>query len=153
MSHLTKGKFRAKCLDTLEAAAPKVDLVLVRDQKTHKWYGTFLNDSGPTGRAANRNQANGRCDHVLRHKDHKPGDYEIGVVAEPDGSFAFYHDDFGSSGRRLTAAVGADYGRLTQEYAVAATERRVAKTLAREGFRAERENLPNGNVRLRLRRR
>lgn len=100
----------------------------------------------------------GHCEHALRVKGTTPrngsgGPWEIAVVKDKsgDGSFNLYYDTYGGAGQALTAKVGPDANRLRQEYAIASATRQAAKTL--KGFKATRETLPTGAVRLNWRKR
>lgn len=154
MSHITTAQLRFSNLDAMAAAGDVLGLVFMRDQTTHAWYGQMVGDSEEGRRTARERGVEnlGKCAHALRLKDHKPGDYEIGVVANGDGTFSLLFDSWGP-GHRLETAAGRDLSRLRQEYAVAVTQARVTKTMARQGFRLSREDAGNGRVRLRLQRR
>lgn len=155
MSHLTNVKLRVRDLDCVEEAARKRGGVLMRDQKTHAWYGHMVGDSAE-GRAMARERgvANlGKCEHAIRLADHRHGDYEVGVVAAKDGDGYDLVMDTWGPGQRLVQRFGSDLDGLRQEYAVAVTLKKTKATLAKKGFTAVREDLLNGRVRLRLRRR
>lgn len=153
MSHITDMKTTYKDLDALAEAGDALGFELVRGKTEHAWYGKFMNDSAEGRRVvAERGLANlGKCDHVLRLKGHQPGDYEIGLVAQPDGSFKPYYDQWGP-GQKLLARVGSaadpSVDRLKQEYAVAAASRRARAKLGPKGWKVERKNLPGGRVKL-----
>jgi len=154
MSHLTDVRLTVRSLDDLERGGAVLGFDLIRDKREHAWYGMMVGDSAE-GRqvAAERGIENlGKCDHVLRPKNWRQGDYEIGVVANGDGTFNLLYDSWGP-GQKITQLAGPNLARLRQEYAVAVTESRHASTLARDGFSLEREDLANGRVRLRMRRR
>lgn len=155
MSHITEVKLKIRDLDALALAAEACGFDFREGQKTHAWYGRFLGDSNEGRQFARERgeQAMGKCEHALRLKDHKKGDYEIGIAKSVDGDgYSLLYDTFGP-GRRLLAAAGSTMGKLKQEYAVAVATKNTA-ALARRGFsRPVRENLPDGRVRLRLRKR
>jgi hypothetical protein len=153
MSHITDARLQVKDLDALDIAADILGFVRL-EQKTHAWYGRMVGDS-EEGRTVARERgmaALGKCDFALRQKDHKQGDYEIGVVKEADGTFSLLYDSWGP-GQRIEQKAGRNLSKLRQEYAVAVTQSRVTKTMARQGFRMTRENIGDGRVRLRLQRR
>ena len=154
MSHITEAKLLIKDVDALDAAAAECGFVFMKDQNTHAWYGQMVGDSEEGRRTARERGVEnlGKCAHALRLKDHKQGDYEIGVVKNTDGTFSLLYDTWGP-GRRLEQAAGVNLSKLRQEYAVAVTQARVTKTMARQGFRMTRENIGDGRVRLHLRRR
>lgn len=137
MSHITEVKLKLSDLDAVEDSLVALggQLELKRDQKTyHTYYGKKA------------------CDHAIVVRGGASGSYEIGLVANADGSFKPIYDSWGP-GAPLERHAGTGLGKLRQEYAVAVTQRKTTASLARKGFSMSRENLPNGNVRLRLRRR
>lgn len=154
MSHITDARLQVKDLDALDVAGDILGFNLLRNVTTHAWFGEMVGDSAEGIQVARERglQNLGKCDHVLRLKDHQQGDYEIGVVRESDGTFALLYDSWGP-GQRLEAQAGKLLSKLRQEYAVAVTQARVVKTMARQGFRMTRENIGDGRIRLRLQRR
>ncbi len=155
MSHITEIKLQVKDLDALKAAAENLGFDFMEGQKTHEWYGQFMDDSRE-GKEFARTRgigAMGKCEHALRAKDHKHGDYEIGVVKSLDGEgYELSYDSWGS-GRKLEAKAGPKLNTLRREYAVEVATKAANKKLRREGFRVQREDLPGGRVRLRLKKR
>ncbi len=155
MSHVTDVKLKIKDLEALEEAAAACGLDLRLGQTTHAWYGKFMNDSEEGRRVVKERgqQALGKCEHALRLKNHQQGDYEIGVVKSLDGDgYDLLLDEWGP-GRKLVNAVGPSANKLRQEYAVAQATRKAKATLGKKGFTVAREDLLNGSVRLKLRRR
>lgn len=151
MSHVTDVKLKIRDLDALEEAAALCGLVLSRDQKTYAWYGRFVGDSNDFGSFDPKTF--GRSEHALRRADHKPGDYEIGVVKAKDGEgFEILYDKWGP-GARLTALVEENANKLRREYAAAVALRNARKTVGRKGFVATREDLAGGRIRVVLRKR
>lgn len=151
MSHISDVKLRIKDLDCLEEAGALCDFELRRNQVTHEWYGVDMQDSNL---APGRDRSTfGKCSHALRLKDHKAGDYEIGVVSEPDGSFSLLYDSWGGSGRRLEAAAGPQLAKLRREYACATATKKARASLGKKGFQISREDLLGGGIRLKLRKR
>lgn len=152
MSHITKVNLKIRELDDLEVAAEACGLDLRRNQKTHIWYGRFLNDSAE-GRAFEKERgraAMGKCEHALRLKDHRDGDYEIGVIKASDGDgYELSVDTFAQHGRLLKAVGGASFNKLRQEYAAAVATRKAKQQLSHKGFTLSREQVGN-RVRLRL---
>jgi hypothetical protein len=158
MSHVTEVKTVFNNLDVLAEACDRLGLELQRGKKRFAWWGTFQNDSSAYGNM--RPEQMGKCDHAIRVKGDTPhdgpsGPWEVGLVQQEDGSFRPYYDTFGGAGNRLTERVGQQAARLKQEYTVVQAERTVRTgTLARQGFGVkEREALPNGWTRLKVRRR
>src|SRR6185503_6808399 len=136
-----------------ERAGEVLGMELSRGKRHYNWFNTFMNDSAAGRRVVAERGVDslGKCDHVLRVKGAPESDYEIGLVAEKDGSFSLLYDTWGS-GRKLEEKCGTGLARFRQEYAVAVAQRRVERTLSREGFRMTREDVGCG-VRLRVRRR
>jgi hypothetical protein len=151
MSHVAEGVCRVHDLDLLESAAADMSrpMELVRDRKTYTWYGRFLNDWRDKTRAAALKGADtstfGKCDHVLRFKDAKPGEYEIGVKAAPDGDgYRLEYDAYSGGGRAIEAACGQDLTVLADEYNAQMT----ARTLARQGMRVRRVVSETGEIQM-----
>lgn len=157
MSHVTDVKLNITDLDALEEACDRLGLELQRDKKTYCWWGSYVGDSHAYGE--HRPSEMGKCEHAIRVKGDRPqngagGPWEIGVVKAKSGEgFNLYYDQFGGAGKRLTDRVGPQANRLRQEYACAVTSRKAKATLAKKGYRMTREDLPNGRIRLRLRKR
>lgn len=157
MSHVTDIKLRIDDLDALEEACEAIGLELQRDKQEYAWWGTFVGDSRQYGEHLPEEM--GKCAHAIRVKGTSPrngsgGPWEVGVVRAKDGNgFKLFYDTYGGAGRALMDRVGRDANRLRQEYAVAVATRKARAKLARHGWRVTRENLPTGNVRLKLRKR
>jgi hypothetical protein len=152
MSHITKGTLRVKSLDALGEAAPHFGMELRRDVTTFKWFGRYVGDS--PGIKGMKPEDYGKCEHVLRLKDAQRGDYEIGVVKAKDHDGYDLHFDTWGQGRLLAAIGGESMSNIKQEYGVAVATRNVSARLARQGFVfAGRQTLPNGRVRLLVRKR
>lgn len=128
MSHIAKIHLEIKDLDALAAAAESLGCELVRGQKDFLWY------------AGRRNP----CDHAIRVKNAKRRTYEIGVIADGEGSFRLECDFWDSGG--LEDIVGAEAKKLRQAYAESAATRQAQ----RQGFRVQRTVGQNGVVKLRL---
>lgn len=132
MSHVTAVNMEIKDLDALQAAADELGLELVRDQKTWKWFGTWVNDYHGAD-AAYKNGINpkdyGKCDHALRVKGN-PSAYEIGVYQQPDGSFKLAWDFYGGAGKAVQNCVGRKGEHLKQGYAKAVA----VNALKKKGF-------------------
>lgn len=156
MSHVTDVKLKVHDLDALAEACEHLGLELVRGQKNFAWWGHFVGDSKPPAWADPKNY--GQCEHAIKIKGDSPcngsaGPWEIGVVRDPAGDgYRLLFDYYGRAGQRLVSKVGNREGdKLKQEYAVAVARRKVAKTLARDGWKAVREELPDGKIRLKVR--
>lgn len=148
MSHITNINLRIRDLDALAEAAERCGLELRREQKSHAWFGRFVGDSAPPPGRDPRDY--GKCDHALRLKDHRSGDYEIGVTRALDGDgFDLLMDNWGTSGRRLMeAGDGPQLNRLRREYSAAVAMANARRTVVRKGFVPRREDLPGGRIRV-----
>lgn len=107
MSVMKRVALAIKDLTCLEAAAARLGLELVRDKTTFKQHASHGDDS---------------CSHALRVRDN-PSAYEVGLMAEDDGSFSLAYDCWnGGSGLMAKisreGAKGTDAGLLEQAYAV-----------------------------------
>lgn len=157
MSHVTDIKLRVRDVAALKEACAAVGLELRENQRTYAWWGTFVGDSNQYGN--HDPKTFGKCEHAIGVPGVKPrmggsGNWEIGVVKAKDGDgFELLVDTYGEPGRRLLEKAGQDFSRLKQEYAVAAATRKAKATLARKGWTVHRENLSNGHVKLKLRKR
>jgi hypothetical protein len=138
MSHVATGTCRIHDLDALEIAAERLGFELRRGQTEYAWFGRFLNDSA-VGRDAIKQGAKaedfGKCDHALRLKNHKSGDYEIGIKPALDGNGLRLEYDQWGAGHKLAEMVGGtDATKLQDEYNLAVAARR----LARQGYKVTR---------------
>ena len=121
MSHVTTGEMCITNLDYAEIAAKKLGGVLVRDKKTFKWYGKWLNDWSDKRAAVNRNidpKTFGQCDHVIAMQDAEEGDYEVGLVKRGDGKGWDAIYDVWGQGQRLEEKFGVGLKDLKTEIGV-----------------------------------
>ena len=144
MSHVAMGKLRVTSLDDLEVAAERCGLRIVRNQRTFKWYGRFMNDS-EEGRQLNRRLPAsewGKCEHALVVPGQSDA-YEIGVVKAIDGGegYDLVFDSWGP-GRVLQERAGMGLTKLAEEIGAEATMR----MMARKGYRVAREVNKAGHV-------
>jgi hypothetical protein len=126
MSHITKINLIVKDLDAMDAAAKRLGLELVRNQKTFKGFTT------------------GRCDHALRVAG-VPGTYEIGLAKRADGKgyelkWDGHMGAYGTAmplykavgyGEPITFNKAASCAKLNDWYAATVAK----KTMSRQGFR------------------
>lgn len=124
-----------------------IDLKLVRNQKTFKWYGKWVGDYNASDAAHQlgiKPEDYGKCEHAITMEG---AQYEIGVVRNPNGKGYVLMYDFwgGSGGGPIKKALRQDLGLLTQRYGV-----EVAKKVAKQrGYRGVTERrLPNGKIKL-----
>jgi len=146
MSHISDMELRIRDTAALAEAAQLCGLEFREGQKSFRWFGRFVGDSTPP--AGRDPKDYGTCEHALAI----PGDreaYEAGLVAALDGDGYDILCDTWGPGRKTAARLD----KLRQEYAVAVTLKAARSKLARQGYTAAREDLPNGRVRVRLVRR
>ena len=144
MSHIADVRMEIKDLDALRSAVKALGGKLVMGQKTHRWYGRFMNDWSSERAAVNRRDSStfGTCEHAIKFDGIH---YEIGVVKNGD-SYELIYDTFGSSGEhdggKLEEKLGVGLPKLKQAYGVEVTRRQ----LSRQGYRVTTINYPNGSV-------
>ena len=154
MSHVTDVGMRvSEDLDLLERVGAKRGLVLDRGRTRYNWYGSWQDDFHGRFAAVDqgfRPQDFGKCEHVLRRADARPGDYEIGVVRSPDGvGYQLLYDAYGS-GAKLEQVAGHHLEDLQRDYTVALATQRAHEQLMAEGFEeCEAEELQDGRIKLR----
>ena len=146
ISHVAAVDCLVTNLDDLDVAADRLGFVLLRGQRTHAWYGRFMNDWSVAQAAATQGfdpKLFGTCLHALRRKDHQAGDYEIGLVARRDGKpgWELVYDLYGP-GHKLELAAGKALGTLKDEYAAAGT----IKALTKAGYKASRRVNDQGQL-------
>lgn len=154
MSHVTDVKMKLHDLGALREACEALGLEFREGQQTWNWYGTWVNDFSGERAAASQGFDPSKFGKGL-HAVSVPGSkYEIGVVEARNGDgYELLYDAWGGHGAAIEKAAGQQLSRLKQEYAAAVTMNRARQKLAREGFTARRETLPNGVVRVRVVRR
>lgn len=138
MSHVVEVGIIIRDLDALESAGRRLGLELHRGQETYRWYGSFQGDYPlPAGL---KEEDLGKCDHALAlAPDRIPinansAPYEVGVVAQGDGTYKLLFDFWGG-GFGLQDAIGQHGGKLFDEYGLA-----VAEAQARaQGWMTERQ--------------
>lgn len=137
MSHIADVRMQIKDLDALRSAVEALGGTLVMGQKTHRWFGKFLNDWDSDRAAVNRRNSNtfGLCEHAITFAGI---DYEIGVVKDGE-SYELIYDTYGGA---LDAKLGVGLPMLKQGYGVEVTKRQ----LSRQGYRVTTVTNPNGSV-------
>lgn len=157
MSHVTTVSLKIRDLDALDEACEQLGLTLNRGKKTWRWYGSWQNDFAGQQAAASQGfdpKQFGRGEHSISVKNSGANAYEIGVLKARDGDgYELLYDSWGSGGRAIEAVAGPQLPKLKQEYAISAATRKATETLGKKGFKATRETLSTGAVRLKLRRR
>jgi hypothetical protein len=148
MSHVATVAPVIKNLDALERACEELGLVLKRGQRTHKWYGTWVQDYNAEDAAYRhgiRPEDYGKCEHAIGVKDN-PDAYEIGLVPNPQGEGYKMAFDFWAGGRGLIDKIGGKNAEaLCQEYGVQVALQEV-QHLAEEGWQISQVKQPNGDV-------
>ncbi len=145
MSHIADVRMQIKDLDALHLAVKALGGTLVLGQKTHQWYGEFMNDWQSERAAVNRRDSStfGKCDHAIKFEGIN---YEIGVVKSSDDCYELIYDTFGCGGKhdgcKLEEKLGVGLPKLKQAYGVEVTRRQ----LSRQGYRVTTINNANGSV-------
>jgi hypothetical protein len=146
VSHVASVEALIKDLDILKEVGEKLGFEFMEGQKTHRWYGKFLDDWS-SDRAAVRKGVDpatfGKCDHALRIKA-RPGGYEVGITATGDGAYRLVYDNFGGDGQAIEKIAGADLLWLRNEVQAEVAER----SLRRSGYRVQREQITPEHIRL-----
>jgi hypothetical protein len=149
MSHVATVELEIKDIDALEIAAKELGLELMRNQKTYRWYGRWVQDYHGNDAAYKHGikpENYGKCEHALRIKGDTSG-YEIGVARNEAGQLQLIWDFYGS-GQRLVEKIGKDAGKLTQLYACEVATKQAKK----QGFAVQKKVLANGKLQLVCRR-
>jgi len=132
MSHVQAEEMTFNSRRDMESAAALLDAEIV-EKSTYEWYGLWMNDFDDEDAAYRKGvsvEDYGTCDLVLRPKERKQDDYEVGLVKQGDGSYRPVYDVFGS-GKKLITQFGPKLSKFKQTYATVATKR----TLKRQGYR------------------
>lgn len=136
MSCVTDVKLEVRDLDSLRAACTELGVTLT-DNKTY---------------AAHEGRAACVAEIVVPGSQYSVGVIEYAASREAGPTYSLKYDVWGPQGRTITNALGNSLDKLRQEYAVAVATKK-AQAMAQRGWTVARENLPNGNVRLALKRR
>jgi hypothetical protein len=147
MSHVISVNVVIKDLHALEQACKELGLEFMRNQKTHRWYGRWVNDYNQSDAAYLQSgikpENYGKCEHAIK----VPGSgYDIGVYNNPKGSgYVLAYDNFGT-GQVILQKLGSGLEKLKQGYAVA---KATIEAKAR-GWLVQKNMMPNGAVKLTL---
>lgn len=135
--HVSTVKLSVKSLEALQAACLRLGLTFVEGQTSYQWYGRYMGDSPlPAGVSVSDL---GHCTHAIK----VPGArYEIGVVAEADGTYSLRGDYWASGG--LVEVLGKDLNKLRQAYGIEAA----LLEAQRQGYSCWEEALEDGAVKL-----
>jgi Protein of unknown function (DUF1257) len=133
LSHLCHVQTQLKDPKALEAAAKALGVELVQNATARFYFGV-----SPV------------CEYVLK----LPGRYDLGLKKQADGTYSFVADEELIGGRSGTDGygradpgrkiLGEDCRRLKQEYAYAI----LAAEARRKGRQIQRQELPNGQIRV-----
>lgn len=145
MSHVTTIEVDITDFDQLAAACAMLGLEFVRNQKTYRWYGRWVNDFNEEVAAASSGfdpETFGQCEHAIK----VPGsEYEIGVVKKPTGNgYTLLFDAWGKNGKAISNLLGGRCEKLVQRYAANVAK----KQLQRKGMKFVERVLSNGTIRL-----
>lgn len=147
ISHVASVNIEIKDLDCLKRACVALGLGFREGQRTHKWYGRWMNDYDAADAAylhGIKPEDYGKCAHAIA-VPHNASAYEAGVVQRADGKgYSLIYDFYGNKGRALEALIGKGASKLKQQYAV-----EVARKAARkQGYRVQEKKEQDGKVRL-----
>ena len=146
MSHVANVEVEIQDIGSLKSACTKLGLTFKEGQKTHRWYGKFMNDwSGADAAASNGYDPKtfGTCEHAIEIPE---SDYDVGVVKNPNGTgYRLIYDTWGQNGKAIADRLGGmKLTKLKTEYGAA----RATKHLQRSGYRVVRRVLANGHVKI-----
>jgi hypothetical protein len=118
MSHVVSIKCEIKDLAALEDALKEFKgAKLVRDVKTYRWFGQWMNDYGANDAAYKQGidpKDYGKCEHRIELSG---CGYDIGLVKKGDGFVPVC--DFWGTGQVLQQTFGNNLSGLIQQYGVA----------------------------------
>lgn len=137
MSHITECKAEVTDLDALDRAAQRLGGRLIRGQKTHEWYGTWVGDTEMPAGMSRRDL--GKCDHAIAFPDCK---YEVGVV-EQDGKLKLRYDWYHLGGLEKKLG-GQNAEKLIQHYGL----ERAKKAAERRRLRTKEVVQSDGSIKL-----
>ena len=142
MSHVVTIELEVKDLEALAKAARDLGAELVRDQKTFRWYGRWMNDYSADNAAYRQGispKDYGKCDHIIRHPKCS---YDVGLIRQSNGSYRVVADEWQAGG--LASVFGQGMQKLKQRYGVAVA----ARTMRKQGWQVTEKAQANGDVRL-----
>jgi hypothetical protein len=110
MSHISKMALEITSLLDLKQACKRLGLTFCEEQKTYKWYGTWMGDS-PLPEGISKEEL-GQCTHAIKVPECS---YEIGVV-QRGSKYTLLWDAWSSGG--LEQKIGKNAGILKQAYSI-----------------------------------
>lgn len=142
MSHMTQLELKIDDLDALAAACTQLGLELRRGQTRFAWYGQFLGDSIGLRDLGISEADYNKCAHaigrvgLLGKSTNEGGDeYEIGVIALPEGGYTLRFDYWGPGQKLAQLCGGNQLAKLDEEYTAALCENQFAI----DGYETRRE--------------
>lgn len=143
MSHVATIQIEIHDLEALKKACEKMGLEFRENQKTHRWYGQWMNDFNDDDAAYRTIDPKefGKCDHAIG----LPGDnssYEVGVKRIPGKKGYTLLFDFWQQHKMVKALGGRACEGLAQRYAAEVTK----KKLRREGWQTKETVKENGEI-------
>jgi hypothetical protein len=152
MSHMVQIELKITELDALEKACARLGLELRRNQTRFAWYGQFLGDSSGLAAQGVSEADYDKCDHAIGRRGTTPqnsttaggadSEYEIGVIALPDGGYTLRFDYWGPGQKLAQLCGGNELKKLSDEYAYAVAE----SYLLSEGYEVNREVHADGSL-------
>jgi len=145
MSHVARLDIQIKDLNALKEACKACGLQWKEGQKTHKWYGRWVNDYHGNNAAYKKGidpKNYGKCEHAIGVPGNSQA-YEIGVVKMPDGTYSLIWDFWGG-GHGLQALAGDNCSNLVKSYVTNVTK----KKLAAQGYTCQTIQNKDGVVKL-----
>jgi len=125
----------------------ELGLTFHENQKTYKWYGTWVNDfhgQDAAYRHGIKTEDYGKCEHAIS----VPGSqYQIGLHKNPNGPGLVPVFDFYGSGHNIQALLGGGGEKLKQVYGVHAATRAAKK----KGWFVTRTPIKNNGIKLTIR--
>lgn len=145
MSHVVSVDVIVHDLQALKTACKVLGLEFKESQKTHRWYGRWVNDYSRPNAAYIQSGIDpmkyGNCEHAI---EVPWSQYDIGVYHNPKGKgFVLAYDNYGT-GRTIAKYLGSGLEGLKQQYAACK-----AQLVARaKGWSTQTHTLPNGTIKL-----
>ena len=132
MSHISKMELQITSLLDLKEACQRLGLIFIDNQKTYKWYGTWVGDSPlPEGITT---EELGKCSHAIKVSGCA---YEIGVV-QRGSKYILLWDSWSSGGLELK--IGKDAGILKQAYSI----QRIKREAMLKRYRISEQKIEKG---------
>jgi len=143
MSHVVLIKANITDLEVVASACKRLGFHFHLQQKTFRWYGTWLNDFDAALAAHEQGidpKDYGKCDHAISI----PGaNYEVGLL-EREGSYQLLFDFYEHAIKEQLGGEGAP--RFLQAYAVEAA----LKQARSQGYLVHEQTLEDGTITLQL---